>query len=437
MVIYTLPLVALVLLSTAYAADVAIKPGMAAGQTPAGSGNNEPEVPASGPGTRTGSLSPAEARYAIERYQQQIHATEIAHGAYDNQISEELLGLGLARRDLGQDAEAVKAFDRALYITRINQGLSNPNQLPILELIIESNTALSDWKALDQNYHYLYWVYRRAYGDDDPRLLPVIDRVGLWHLNAYQMGVDDRPFQHLASADNLYSHAIEIIEQNYGPTDPRLIDPLYGGVLTNYQIAVYASSADKFEGIRFTTASSSRAQRLQEEQQARQEAIHDSYIKGKKAMNRILDVFEHNPQLPPDSHALARVHLGDWYLLFNKRNSAMRNYGKAFTLLDGSGIDRDKINRLFSRPRSLPAYNLPLPYKSKSDKDKSYVLASLVVTKSGQPRNIHIIEAKPANSTSLRRRAKKTIRATRFRPRFENGQPVATEDFNIRYIFEE
>lgn len=380
----------------------------------------------------------AEARRSISQYKQTIDELQRTHGVYHDQLGEQLLGLGLVYRNQGQYQEAIAVLKRSLHINRINKGLHNTSQLPILELIIETNTALSDWQALDQNYHYLYWVHLRNYGDKDPRLLPIIDRLGRWHINAYQMQSDELLFRHLLDADALYKNAVAIIETHYGQSDPRLIDPLYAITLTNYQKAAHASNLDNSADIRSSYSSRRNRRRLSEQEIAQQNLLADSYRTGKNAMTRIIDIYESNPQLPSDSHALALIYLGDWYQLFNKRTTAMMSYQQAYAFLSEHQTDTLDIDELFARPRTLPAIKLPLPYKNKQDnKNKQSVLASFNVTKTGRARNIQIIESDPADDVSLRRRAKKTIKSTRFRPRLENGKPVETTDVSIRYIFDE
>lgn len=378
----------------------------------------------------------AQLQWSVTQYESTIEELQKSHGVYHDLIGEHLLGLGIAHKKLKNYKGAIEAFNRSLHINRINQGLHNASQLAILELIIEANTALSDWLTLDQNYHYLYWVNRRNFGEDDPRLLPVIDRLGRWHLNAYELESDPIPFKHLLSADNLFHDAMNIIETNYGPNDPRLINVLYGIAMTNYQMASHVNKVHDFDEIRFSSRSAGRRARMLEEMETRQEVISDSYRSGKKAMLRIIDLYANNPELPTDAFGIALIHLGDWYLLFNRRMAAKETYEIAYAKLTGSGMDKGDINKLLGQPRSLPALKLPIEYR-KEEENSSYVVARIDVSKTGQARNIQIIESNPVDDKSLIRKAKNSIRATRFRPRFENGKAVATNGVNVRYLFHE
>lgn len=388
--------------------------------------------------TRT---DPAQLNKAVVDYQKSIKDLQKFHGAFYDQISQELVGMGLAFRNLGQEENALDAFNRSLHINRINHGLYDASQLPILELIIQSNTALADWQALDQNYHYLYWVTRRIYGSDDARLLPVIDRLGRWHLNASLLAKDQQPFDHLITADLLFQDAVRIIEKNYGPDDARLIEPLYGLVMSNYHIASHASAAVMYGDLHYSRVNSAFMDNAREEVQARLDLIDDSYREGKKAMEKIVDIYAKNPVLPGDDHGTALILLGDWYLLFDRRKSAMEAYANAFTKLQESGMQEQDINDLFGHPRSLPALQMPMEFQAQqaasSSENDEYVIARFDVSKTGLASNIEIVEARPADNAILMRHAKASIRATRFRPRLENGQPVATTGVNIKYVDQE
>ena len=404
-----------------------------------------------------GNTGQTESEYdlSIKKYLQAIHETQEKQGAYGDKVWEQMVGLGVTQQNAGHHLEAVATLNQALHINRVNHGLHNLDQVPIIDLLIKSNTALSDWKALDQNFHYLYWLYRRVYGENDMRLLPVIDRVGLWHLNAYKLGESDNPLAHLLAAQNLYSDAVNIIEINQGELNPGEINPLYGIMLTNYLMAVHASASPDTDELRSSITMSNQSFRrcgssfvshrdpffdncydplyMEEEEANRQEIISTSYRNGKKALTRMIDVYEKNPSLPPEDHAMAYIRLGDWYMLFNRPSSATKSYEKAYALLENSKSDTRE--QLFGSPRSLPEMHFMLTAKQtdKPDQDRKYILVSVDISETGKARNIQVLESSPPADQATIRQAQKSVRNTRFRPRFENGQPVATHGYKLRY----
>ena len=378
----------------------------------------------------------AEQNLVIQNYEQMIAQLESSGGVYQGQISEVLSSLGASYQSLGRHTDAIAAFQRALHISRVNDGLYSLNQLAILEKLIESNSKLQDWKSLDNNYHNLYWISKRHYGENNPQMLALIERIGRWHLRAYELQPKGESFSHLLEAEHMYNKAVEIIELQNGLQDIRLINALYGIALTNYQIAAEVSNAEDFEDIRSGYRDTDRTRRLLQAEQARQDLIMQSFTKGKDAMNHIVDIHANNPILPVDTHAMALTHLGDWFLLFNKRNSAAETYDQAYQLLHNEGIDQSSIDQLFGQPRTLPAIRLPVQKEDELiPENPAYVLASFDVSAAGKAQNIQIIEANPSDDVSHQRRARKSIAATRFRPRYENGIPVITTGVNLRYVF--
>lgn len=375
-------------------------------------------------------------RETRDLYKNSITDLETDHGAYYYGIGEKLLSLGLNLRKQGEYQEAIDAFGRALYLNRVNQGLHNLNQLPIVELLIETNTAISDWNALDENYNYLYWVYLRNYGNDKLELLPIIDRLARWNLNAYKfVPASELPYYYLLNALKFYKGAIEIIEQQNGDMSPLLINPLYGITLTSYEMTAHvvnAKNADEiFNSIRRYEIREQAAMRME---RSRGEMAYNSYKRGKKAMQRVVDVYRNSSILPVESHALALTHLADWLFIFNRKQSAMKTYKKAYQLMSESNSEQISLEEIFGKPKSLPVIRIPLEYKQ-INRDR-FVLAKFDVSKSGRAKEITILESQPSDSKTFLRHARKTIKATQFRPRMLDGQAVATQNVNVRYIFE-
>ncbi len=383
----------------------------------------------------------AQKKRAIERYEQLVQELESQGGVYAVQLSEILLGLGQTYQSLELHNDAINTFNRSLQISRVNSGLHNLGQLSILEQMITSNKALQDWAMVDKNYAYLYWVSKRNYGDHAPQLLPVIERLGKWHLHAYTEALDEQPFLHLLEADNLYGKAISIIELQHGSHAPQLLQALYGLALTNYQMATHVGNARNVDEVDYGLRSvmGNHRQRALQQELAFQDRVLRSYTKGKQAMMRIVAIHVRNDSLPLDSHALALTHLGDWYLLFNKRNSAAESYNQAYALMSASEEGKDDMDQFFAQPRRLPTIKLPLEDKEplKISDETPYAVAMFNVSPNGRARNIEIVETRPADDSSLKRRARKSIAGSKFRPRFENGKAVATTGVRMRYIFDE
>ncbi len=398
---------------------------------------------------------------SIAEFEQEIRKREAEHGVYDPATGEYLLSVGLVYQNDGRHDEAVEAFARALQIKRVNEGLQSTGQLLILEQLIKSNIASANWEEVDRNYQQLLWIHKRNYDAGDPRLLPVVDMVGRWKLKAYKENLlDSSALSTIGESEKLFRDTINILERQYGENDPRLINPLYGRALTNYQYAIEVANTpqDQFHGAgsptrtqvicRTVPTPNGGARRIcntlrvpdpsyyATQSNNKDFALGQRIVAVGKALKQIVQIHEAQPDLPKDSHARALVHLGDWNLLRGKKTTAYQNYKSAYQLLADSGEHQEVIEELFGKPQNLPALRLPLPeVDDKLEEEKTTsVLASFDVSRSGRAKNVEILESEPPDATSARRKAKKTIRGRIYRPRFENGEPVATVGNKIRII---
>ncbi|AWF79938.1 hypothetical protein BTJ40_03400 [Microbulbifer sp. A4B17] len=373
-------------------------------------------------------LRPSE---AVENYRERIEELEAQYGAYGAGIDEQLLGLATALQKAGAHEQAVSEFRRAMLINRVNEGLYSLNQIPMIKRLIESQIALNQWEEANDNQQYLYWLYQKNYGEKDPRMLPVINNLSRWHLQAYVEEKGDTLFEHLISATNLYSLAVDIITKNFGSSDLRLVDALRGLKATNYYLATYKGepNAPVIINASFGGSGPNSHQRTKLDHYRMK-----SFNTGKKAITRIVDVYQRNPKSPPAASAKAKVELGDWYMMFNKWHSARQTYGEAYKSLWDNGATNDEIEDIFGRPVALPA--LPVLESDSKALANSRITVSYDVTAFGKARNIKILRAYPSDKVKFRSKVRNILKRAKFRPRFEDGEPVETRGIVQRFVFD-
>ncbi len=144
-------------------------------------------------------------------YEYHIEQLETEAGAYNYDIVPELIGLGLLQQENGEYHLAVDAIQRAILIMRINEGLHSINQIPLLELIIESNIAIEAWEKVTDAYDNMRWLYAKNFAPDDPRLLSVLERIRQWHLEAYNKETGRSLGAHFKVAESLFDQALSIV----------------------------------------------------------------------------------------------------------------------------------------------------------------------------------------------------------------------------------
>jgi len=151
-------------------------------------------------------------------------------------------------------------------------------------------------------------------------------------------------------------------------------------------------------------------------------------------LRRIVEIHQANPELGIESHARALAHLADWNLIKNNTETAFNYYNEAYQLLLSNNVEQEKIDVLFGKPKSIPQLMLPLPAVDKqlTKNTTSYGELTYNVTEKGKAHNIMIIEPRPEGSNAILRSEKRKLKTLKFRPRFENGHPVATQDVKIK-----
>jgi tetratricopeptide (TPR) repeat protein len=341
------------------------------------------------------------------------------------------MSLGLIYQAGGQHQEAVEVFERAVHVQRIGGGLYDLNQVPMLEKLIESNVARGSWEDASKNHQYLYWLHKRNFGDDDPRMLPVIDKLSNWHLNAYALDTSSGLFQHLISAHALFSMAVSIIDTNFGDNDIRLVNALRGLTISNYYLATFNTSATASS---FESSFSNNNERKLEKVKLEQYIIN-SYNSGKKAIHRMMDVYSQNPEASASAAVSAKIELADWNLLFGRWHSAIEIYKQAYNELAQSPETMHFTEEFFGQPKALPDLPFIKGNIDSINSDMSYVMVNFDVSEHGRARNITIVESHPEENVRIRSRVRSSLKAAKFRPRFADGQPIMTAGLTHRYVF--
>jgi len=385
----------------------------------------------------------------------------------------------------GGHGDAVAALERALHIARVNEGLHNIRHARIVELIIDENLELRDWDALDRNYQFLYWLYRRNYGSEGPRVLPFLEQFARRRFEAFQQDAGSSALNHLIRADDLYDDAIDILDRDEAAHDARLINALYQRAVINYYIADTVSDTRfPFIAVREAMLENDRPVLEKDQLQTRARIAQDSFFKGELALKRIRRMTEANLARDPVTHAETLAFEGDYYLLFRRQWDAMRRYSAAWEVLREYHVAAGEIDRIFGTPRPLANLKAPFvvpereagrehptlsfraerrtrrasgspvlpdgkaqPDSAETDSaegdsvdadiyaGRDFVDAVFDVPASGWPANIRIAGTSAGDKPNLSHRGELAVAAVRYRPRFENGEPVDTRDVTLRYVF--
>lgn len=159
------------------------------------------------------------------QYSLLVQELEADFGPFDARLSEPLLSASDMLAERGDYHEAISAAERALHIVRINQGLYSEPQIAIVERLIECNVAVEDWGAVDDNFHYLEFLYNRLFEQGGLQWDYGIAQVADWHVIAINHNLGDDRNEHLREANRLFRLRLVYAEQD-DSVDQHVIDVL-------------------------------------------------------------------------------------------------------------------------------------------------------------------------------------------------------------------
>ncbi len=348
-----------------------------------------------------------------------LETAEMRAGAYDDALTEPLLGLATALQARGKHREALAMFKRGAHLTRINDGLYSSRQIPLLRGEIASLVASGDYARADDRQRYLYRVQLRR-GERGERLAEAFMEQAEWQYQAYRLRLENEGFERLISMADFYRAALRDVEQHEGDNSPGLLRPLQGLLQAQYLITQYdlrTLAQAPVEDIRarqnFYRFAAYQNQSYTTGHSIIQ-AMHDIGMQGQDAEQRALN------------SARTLTMLGDWHLWNDQWQSAELAYGQAWTELAGLDDAQEQSSALFGMPVALPdIYGLePLPPEAEGRPET--VQLAFGVSERGRTRNLRRLD----ENDELDGRAfrlMRTLRTTRFRPRLEAGQPAETQ----------
>jgi len=362
----------------------------------------------------------------IEKFQQAIEELESAQGAYAAPISQQLSGLAYVYEQHQKYYKAVKVLKRSIHVNKINEGLYSSSQIPIVFQLINNLKKSKQWLLVNNNYHYLYQIYRRNYGDQDLELLDIELTLAKWYLKSFLSSFSDKPIQDLIHSHTAYNRAKNLIYLQFGDTDIKLVQAFNGLMVTKYLLAIHLKNSSPSSTDSRSSVLSIKPGRISGMQRS-------SYRVGKILIEREYEILKVQADTTDTSLIKNRLKLADWHLIYNQKNSAIKQYQITYQYALNQSDFTPEIEELFTQPISLP--NFPLIDRVTSshldtisaEERPKYARVSIDVTRNGDARNIEVVDAAYKDNVSERIKIFRYLRNTKFRPKFINGAPVDTQ----------
>lgn len=375
---------------------------------------------------------------SIREYASALEQIESESGIWSPILIEELSALGDLQQQLGSHADAIDSFDRAIHVNRINDGLHTLSQIPTVEKLIESYLALGEWEQADLYYNYLFYIQQKTYGPNDPRLILVLDRVASWNIQAFNIGFGESLGLRLSTAQILYSAASRMVGVHFGKSDERFVSYLKSLANSAYLVAIHPELMQELARVEYRNDRSILLGKLD----VRGAVIPLGFRVGERALMDIASVYAgEEDSIYEFAEAVAEI--GDWYLLFARRNLAYERYQQAWTILQELENGSELIDQLFGQVAALPTFSNSVdglvsnlvPSGKNEPVNADFADVSLDVTTNGVVRNLELLTERTPQSMPLLSRLLRKVRNSNFRPVIVDGKPVRSNGLHFRYRY--
>ena len=380
----------------------------------------------------------AHQKQTLLEYRDLIARTETAGGAWSADLVEQLSAIGSVQQSQGDYSSALRSFHRAMHVSRVNAGLNTVDQIPIVQNMIASHLALEQWSEVDLYQNYLFYIQQRAYGSNDARIIPMLQQLGEWNMQAFELGLGDALGLRLSAAQLLFRAAARLVEFHYGRSDARYIPYLRNVVLSAYQVARNPQLISELSNPEFRGDQAVMAAMINE----RLPSQPAGFIAGEQALRSIISY----RQEQEDVYALAEsiAELADWYLLYEQRKAADELYSSAWELLAGEENSEALQQSLFGSVIAIPLIiteprlvDRRVLGQGPESLAEGFVDLSFTVTRNGSVRKVSVLSDETPQNIIQFGSVGRALRSFVFRPVLQDGVPVTTEDnrFRIRYWY--
>jgi tetratricopeptide (TPR) repeat protein len=354
---------------------------------------------------------------AVSDYMEAIDMVEAEHSAFAGELSDLYLGLGRALVVQQDFEKAKRAFEQGMQVERINNGLYSITQRPHLLSLADTESFLGNWKQSRNALNNLYLINQQAYGDSDPKLLPVLNEILSWLLKTYPQRSVTGGYENLILAERI-GETINEITGNDINGDPEEKFSTYNKLVSlHYMIAdhIRQHGDTNDSGITFSTNELNVNNRILT-------SSHLHFQRGKRALEKGVETLVSQNIENIEDQALAIARLGDWYLIFGQKQAAKKCYKLASDILQTRAGSGDQKPVLFDTP-SIIKFDLEQLSSPPSATEEAIEIA-MNITPVGRIEDIEVINAEQEISEKQLSSLRRNLRTVRFRPRLEDGEPV-------------
>lgn len=290
----------------------------------------------------------ADVESELELSRELLHGLEETAGNMNMNLVEAIEQIADRLMALEQFDEAHGMLDRALQITRINQGLYTQDQLPFLYKKIENYANQGNWDKARQQMENLLWLYQTKEMQLTENLIGELLQFSNFHLRAIVEDGEAWQSYHFRQATQLKWMAIGLGDRIWGELDPRIVPILYSQITQFHlqKVALEHRGSTGYALREILPGSGIMRGRI---------AVRNSYyFTGLALLNRLEKIYTSAEPPNLEGLAMSSLYLADWQVLYNLPEEALASYRLAHQRMIEAGIEPELIDDLFSQPIVLP-----------------------------------------------------------------------------------
>ena len=429
---------------------------------------------------------PSEILEDIRSYEESINNLIETSGIYEPVLAQEYLATGKLYEQLGDRENAVKAYEDAMHISRVNQGLFTIAQVEAVRALIEFSKNTRNFAEADKYHEYLYYLLSQNLDPGSTELVEASLDWAEWNMEAYRrlafqdesglsnssevgsigatmlrrgelVAIEDDQFSEILFVPRtvLLGNPASIRMHSFTPDqliDPRLkkADSIYDNMLekdsTNLDVIrekanitfLYRKQLEQFIsysaiGSNITTTRNRSVRSVT--------VLRRGYADIREALLELAVMMAED-----DPFSAARVYLdiGDWDLVFDRPGRAEDSYNQARELLLAQGWSETEITAFITPEPALlvpgfVTYEFTRAFLNISETTNipysGYMDVSFDVRPDGTLRRIAIDNSSEGTGQQIRERLLDLLQSALMRPLFVAGETVPQSDIKVRYYY--
>ncbi|MEO0435679.1 MAG: hypothetical protein AAF098_02085 [Pseudomonadota bacterium] len=375
----------------------------------------------------------------IPQLEAQVAEQERSLGPYAAVMSETLDDLARAYERLGDDPAGLEAREKALFLIRVNEGLSSAAQGPLLRALLNNLRRQQDYEALDDRYQYFFRLYGSGLAPWSGERWNATLEFLAWQREALERNIDGDRASRLLRLHTLHRDLNGAMEEFFlaeeEPTEVNLswrqrVEAALSYLDTLYLIQALVTPIAEQQQYAQTRPTRNDPLARDEQPQQTQQLVtlqRSAQRRGREALEAALAI---TPSAERGTRALLLLSLADWLQWNGSVRRALDRYVELWQFLKAGGpTEQQLLQSWLGTPRPLP--DRPIFWVlDRQVRLRADVSIDVSNRGRGRARLKSVAGGRPTGSTRLLR----ALNEVPFRPAFQ--EILSTEDAPVGSVVE-